>query len=133
MLLFATFVLIASGHGVYAIASFVGAVVLSLAFPYFVSEGADPQPRTKESNLRMLGSAAIWAILMVFFLPAREFTGMARRILTSGDLWDWRWITPVAVWAAYSAHCNLKRAAAVTDNAIFNYFNNSTPCPSATK
>lgn len=123
-LLFAAFLLIAAGHGIFAFAPLVGAFVLFLAFPYFISDGVQQQPQPSECDLGVLcwvRRAAKWAILM-WFIWQPEFDSFQRRIMDDGALWDWRLITPVAAWVIYSAIFGLRRASQVTDAAIYNYF-----------
>lgn len=123
-LLFATFLLVAAGHGILMSAPLVGAFVLFLAFPYYISDGVQPRPQTSDSDtgvLRWIRRAAKYAILM-WFLFQPEFESFKRRIMDGGALWDWRLITPVAVLAIYSVISGLRRASRVTDAAIYSYF-----------
>ena len=124
LLLFAAFLLVAAGHGIFASAPLVGALVLFLAFPYFISDGVQQQPQTSDSDisvLRWVRIAAKYAILM-WFIWQPEVQSFLRRIMDGGSLWDWRLITPVAVLAICSVISGLRRASHVTDTAIYSYF-----------
>jgi hypothetical protein len=123
-LLFAAFLLIAAGHCILMSAPLIGAFVLFLAFPYYISDGVQQRPQTSDSDtgvLRWIRRAAKYAILMWFvFQP--EVESFQKRIMDGGALWDWRLITPVAVLAIYSVISGLRRSSRVTDAAIYSYF-----------
>ena len=129
VLLFSAFLLIASGHGLFCLAPFVGSFVISVSFPFFLPDNFVRRSDTVESGrgaLCWVRDVAGVAIIM-WFVWQPEFDSFVRRVTHGGALWDWRLIVPIAVLAASRAVQGWSRVARISDAAIYAYFTPSTP------
>lgn len=127
LLLFGGFLLFAAGHAFLAIAPFMAALIVFLAFPFCISDRSHQQRPTADTDvgvLRWIRRAAKYAILL-WFIWQPEFDSFHRRITDGGALWDWRLIAPVGVLAVYFCISALRRASLITDQAIYTYFSSS--------
>jgi hypothetical protein len=137
-LLFAAFLLIAAGHGIWMSVPLIGAIAFFLVFPYYISDGVKQRPPNSESDsgvLRWVRTVATYAIV-IWFVSQQEVESLQKRIVDGGALWDWRLITPVAVWTLCAVMSGLRRVSGITDTAIYTYYTTAddsgptTPMPS---
>jgi len=129
VLLFSAFLLIASGHGVFALAPSVGAIILLLSFPFYMPENFVRRAETVESGrgaLRWVRDVAEITIIF-WFVWQPEFESFTRRVGEGGALWDWGLIVPIAVLTLSFAIQGWSRVSRISDLAIYAYFTPTSP------
>ncbi len=125
---FVGFLLLAAGHLLMAPVPFVGALILCIAFPYHLPNKGIPSPPMEDDEKGVLGWVLTWArfygtlTVLVWIFCQPEIAALQKRISDGGALWDWRLITPIAVWTICSSIRNWRHVSRISDTTIYSYF-----------
>ncbi len=136
LLLFSGFLLIAGRQVLWSAIPFILALILFLAFPYYLTDDSSLETQRDDADMGWLlwVRQVAWFAILFWFLNQPEVEAFQKRAIDEGGLWDWRLITAVAVVTLCSVVWGLKRATLVSDSAIYRYFTSSDrPAASPTK
>ncbi len=126
-LVFASFLLLASGSPLWAMILFFSGFFLFFAFPYGLAFSDEPQVASASTDRGAVIGRWVRRIAkyFVFFwvITQPEFSTFLDRVTTGGALWDWRLIAPLGALALYYAWIGWRRVPDISDQAIFTFLN----------
>ena len=124
LLLFSGFLLFASRHELWSVLPLIAAVILFRAFPYYLTDHTSPQSPSDGAATGWLHwiRRVAWFAIMLWGFNQPEYEAFQKRAFDEGGLWDWRLLAPITVVTSCSIVWGLRRAAAVSDRAIYSYF-----------
>jgi hypothetical protein len=123
LLHFSGFLLLASRHVLWGAIPLISALILLRAFPYYLTDDSFCQRPDDDADRGWLWvRRTTWYAIIVWGLSQPEIEAFRKRAMDDGGLWDWKLLAPVAVLTFCSIVWGLRRAAAVSDRAIYSYF-----------
>jgi hypothetical protein len=128
LLLFLGFLLVASGRVVWGVVPIVAAFMVRLSIPLGLTEDTCGPRRSDGADRAWLlwVRRAAWHAILVWGLNQSEVAAFQKRAIQAGGLWDWRLLSAGAVVTFCPIVWGLKRAAAVSDVAIYAYVTAAT-------
>jgi hypothetical protein len=124
LLFYSAFLLVAAKHLGWSLLPLMVAIVLGLAFPYRPKERFPAPAATDDTDKGWLRSARLTAQYLIYWwvISQPEVMAFVTRVLDDGGLWDWHWLATSFVLVLCSIVGGLRKAAAVSDRAIYDYF-----------